>query len=167
MSKSINLIMKKLFLVLVAVTMTATIMGQQNSGEYVDLGLPSGILWKSVNEDGLFTWQQAIDKYGEQLPTKEELTELIEEARWFKVNESDVKAIGTNGKYIIFPADGYRACDGRMDYMGNYGFIWSSSKEGNAAWTFYFYSYSYLDIFFDMQTLCKGHNVRLVKRKAK
>lgn len=44
---------------------------------YVDLGLPSGTLWKTENEDcGLVTYDKAYELYGNSLPTYEQLKEL-------------------------------------------------------------------------------------------
>ena len=45
---------------------------------YVDLGLPSGTLWKEQNEiDGFCTYEQAMALFGNDLPTKEQWEELI------------------------------------------------------------------------------------------
>ena len=39
---------------------------------YVDLGLPSGTLWKDKNEEGgFYTYDQAVSKFGNKLPTKD------------------------------------------------------------------------------------------------
>ena len=38
---------------------------------YVDLGLPSGILWKANNESGFYDYDSAVNKYGNKLPTHE------------------------------------------------------------------------------------------------
>ncbi|MBO5960709.1 MAG: hypothetical protein J6P99_02550, partial [Paludibacteraceae bacterium] len=46
---------------------------------YVDLGLPSGTLWKDANEGGdnaLYTYDEAVNRWGSKLPTKEQLGEL-------------------------------------------------------------------------------------------
>ena len=44
---------------------------------YVDLGLPSGTLWKGKNEGGWYTYEEAISMFGNLLPTKEQFEELI------------------------------------------------------------------------------------------
>ncbi len=36
--------------------------------EYIDLGLPSGTLWATENEEGYFTFDEAVEKYGDSLP---------------------------------------------------------------------------------------------------
>ena len=50
---------------------------------YVDLGLPSGTQWKEKNEVNpadsvynLYTYDEAMTEFGEQLPTKEQFEEL-------------------------------------------------------------------------------------------
>ena len=35
---------------------------------YVDLGLPSGTLWKDKNESGQYKFQDALKKFGDNLP---------------------------------------------------------------------------------------------------
>lgn len=40
--------------------------------EYVDLGLPSGTMWKLFIEDGYYTFDRAVEKFGSNLPTKEQ-----------------------------------------------------------------------------------------------
>jgi hypothetical protein len=46
----------------------------------VNLGLPSGTFWKDKNEIGgwnnYFTYEQALNQFGDRLPTKEQLQEL-------------------------------------------------------------------------------------------
>ena len=46
---------------------------------YVDLGLPSGTLWRNANEggnDAHYTYDEAIRIYGHNLPTKQQIEEL-------------------------------------------------------------------------------------------
>ena len=51
--------------------------------DYVDLGLPSGTLWKAENEDcGLITYDQAVNFYRTSLPTKEQWEELKNFCLW-------------------------------------------------------------------------------------
>ena len=50
-----------------------------NAQEYVDLGLPSGTLWKSKNENGFFyNHSSAVLDYGDNLPSKEQFKELAD-----------------------------------------------------------------------------------------
>ena len=53
--------------------------GRVVSQGYVDLGLPSGTLWGTTNEDGLYDYDSAVKKFGSKLPMKEQLVELKEE----------------------------------------------------------------------------------------
>ena len=51
--------------------------------EYVDLGLPSGTLWKSKNEKGMYyTYGEAVRQFGDQLPTREQFAELKAFCSW-------------------------------------------------------------------------------------
>ena len=48
-----------------------------NAQQYVDLGLPSGTLWKAENEiAGHYTYEEAVVKFESKLPTKEQWEEL-------------------------------------------------------------------------------------------
>ncbi len=49
---------------------------------YVDLGLPSGKLWKDKNESGIFTYDEAKSRFGSYLPSKNDFVELIESCQW-------------------------------------------------------------------------------------
>lgn len=40
-----------------------------NAG-YVDLGLPSGTLWKNKNEEGFYTYDDAVSKFGSKFADK-------------------------------------------------------------------------------------------------
>ena len=74
-TRSINLKyminMKKLFSFCLICFMALSASAQQM--EYVDFGLPSGTLWKSVDEPGLYTYDEATSKFGDQLPTNEQM----------------------------------------------------------------------------------------------
>ena len=72
--------MKKLFSFCLICFMALSASAQQM--EYVDFGLPSGTLWKSVDEPGLYTYDEATSKFGDQLPTNEQMEELKKECVW-------------------------------------------------------------------------------------
>lgn len=70
--------------------------------EYVDLGLPSGTLWKAQNElCGLVTHDKAMYMYGNNLPTKEQFEELMNACIWTWTKEG-YKVMGLNNKTIFF-----------------------------------------------------------------
>lgn len=56
--------------------------GSGTSAHYVDLGLPSGTIWKSDNEQGYYDFNSAVETFGESLPTYEQLEELIDNCTW-------------------------------------------------------------------------------------
>ena len=105
---------------------------------YVDLGLPSGTLWKNANEGGdaaYYTYNEALGKFGNQLPNEEQLRELVKECKWYRTSNG-IQAVGSNGESIIFCFDdGYAGSDG--DFAG----YWSSTPNNyNSAWGLYFNS---------------------------
>lgn len=127
----------------------------------VDLGLPSGTLWKDKNEaGGFYTYDQAVSKFGNKLPTKEQFKELENSCQW-TWNGSGYKVTGPNGNSITLPAEGYRGCGGGVVGVGSYGDYWSSTPSGSdGAWYLNFVS-SRVRMFNDYR--CKGQSVRLVQ----
>lgn len=126
---------------------------------YIDLGLPSGTLWADTNEDGYYTFEEAVKKYGDRLPTKEQLEELEYKCQWEWIG-SECKVTGPNGNSMILPASGYRYSDGNVGGVGSVGYWSSTPYDSDDAWFLYFDSsgaYVYLD------KRCFGFSVRLVK----
>ena len=94
---------------------------------YVDLGLPSGTLWKEYNENcGLITYDQARHYYGNSLPTKEQWEELISNCVWTWIGNG-YRIKGSNGKSITLPAAGFSDENGFSDseMVGQVGYYWS------------------------------------------
>ena len=121
---------------------------------YVDLGLPSGTLWKAENEDcGLIKYDQAVNFYGQ-------FEELKNNCLWtWQGNGYKVK--GKNGESIFLPAAGDRNCGGSVYEVGSYGYCWSSTPYGSEnAWFLYFNSSL---VYLGYNLRCGGHSVRLVK----
>ena len=106
---------------------------------WIDLGLPSGTLWKDQNEaGGFYSYDQAMAKFGSSLPTKEQLEELKNSCRWTR-NGNGYKVEGPSGESIVLPAAGCRYCDGSVGYVGSRGYYWSSTPNGSEyAWNLRF-----------------------------
>jgi len=69
---------------------------------YVDLGLPSGTLWKNADENcGDISYQEAVSRYGNNIPTWEQLVELITLCTWTKTSNG-YNVTGPNNKTILF-----------------------------------------------------------------
>lgn len=98
---------------------------------WVDLGLPSGTLWKNQNEaGGFYTYEQAKAKFGNSLPTKEQLEELKSACRWIWTGNG-YNVVGPNGASIVLPAAGCRNYDGSVGNVGSYGYYWSSTPNNS------------------------------------
>lgn len=128
---------------------------------YVDLGLPSGTLWKDKNEEGgLYTYDKAVAKFGSSLPTKEQLEELKNSCSWSWTG-SGYKVTGPSGASIILPAAGYRDCSGSVYLVGSNGYYWSSTPNGSdRAWDLGFNS---IEVRMRNYDRCIGRSVRLVR----
>lgn len=117
--------------------------------EFVDLGLPSGLLLATENvkdEDGndaLLSFDEAVAKYGEYMLTKEQWQEVFENCshKWDKERKGYVLT-GPNGNTVFLPAAGFRS-GARVSDVGSGGSYWSStplSSNVNVAYFVYFYS---------------------------
>lgn len=128
---------------------------------YVDLGLPSGTLWKAENEDcGLITYDQAMNFYGNSLPTKEQFEELKNNCLWTWTGNG-YKVKGKNGESIVLPAAGSRYCDGSVYDVGSRGYYWSSTPYGSEyAWDLNFLSG---EVRMGRNNRCGSRSVRLVR----
>ena len=148
--------MKKLFLLSIMCFMAIAM----NAQVFVDLGLTSGTKWKAENQSGFYSYDEAITRFGNRLPTKEQWEELEDECSW-KWTGSEYKVTGPNGKSITLSVDGERLCDVSMNGAGTYGCYWSlTSINSDNAWGHYIDSSHVL-----MYVLgrCVGCSVRLVQ----
>ena len=128
--------------------------------EYIDLGLPSGTLWKDENESDLYYYDEAVRTFGKKLPTNEQLEELKKYCQWNSAG-SGYKLTGPNGNCIFLSAAGCRNCDGDLDYVDSYGSYWSSTPNGSSnAWHLFFNS---AGVYIGNSSRCYGRSVRLVK----
>jgi len=119
-----------------------------DDGEYVDLGLPSGTLWKTTNEPNpndpgydFYTFDEAVAAFGDKLPTKEQMQELINECEWtFNDPQKTVTLTGPNGNTIVLPRKGKRSTNGVVYYDGTAGYAacacyWSrTALDATYAW---------------------------------
>ena len=102
---------------------------KSTSSRYVDLGLPSGVLWKSQNEDcGLINYDQAYNLYNSSLPSVEQWEELRDNCIWTWMGNG-YKIEGQKGETIFLPANGCAGCDNddKIYRIGLTGWYWSST----------------------------------------
>ncbi len=150
--------MKKLFSLCLICFIAMSAMAQQS--QYVDLGLPSGTLWKSCNDGKYFSYHEAIQLFGDNLPTLEQYQELKAFCDW-QWTGNGCEVIGPNGNSIYFPADGYRLCTGTLRVEGVYGHYWSrTASRSDIA---YALSFGSISVELDSSLSCFEKSVRLVK----
>ena len=135
----------------------------QIASDYTDLGLPSGTKWKNFNAIGLYTYYEAVSKFGGRLPTIHQWEELKVECQWLWT-DSCYKVTGPNGNSIVLPASGFRNHDGYFyDTISGY---WSYTHFGRGrapfSWALKFNS-GRVDVFWDLSFL--SFCVRLVQDK--
>lgn len=122
--------------------------GGLTEGEWVDLGLPSGVLWRAYNVGattpeeygGYYDWDAAMDytsglSSGVRVPTRDEFWDLVDYTtnEWITVNGIAGRKFTSriNGNSIFLPAAGFRYCNGSVSYVGSEGFYWSSTTDGS------------------------------------
>ena len=115
---------------------------------FIDLWLTSGTKWAKNNAeiDGkkLFTFDEAIEHFGEQMPTAVQLVELATECKheWTERDgKPGMKFTGPNGNSIFFPADGYTWKGGSVEDDGEQGNVWSKTPSVNFSATYAYYLY--------------------------
>jgi uncharacterized protein (TIGR02145 family) len=151
--------MKKVLSLCVMCLLTLSAMSQNTV--WVDLDLPSGTKWKSVNESGFYSYESAIENFGMYVPTKEQWQELRTFCVW-TWQEDGYRVTGNNGNSIFLPAAAFRNRHGEVHGVGAYGYYWSSTPydSDNNAWRLYFYS-SGVNMYGNDR--CEGLSVRLVQ----
>lgn len=133
---------------------------------YVDLGLPSGTKWKTVNEtnpndtNNFYTYDEAVAAFGGKLPTKEQFQELKDKCQW-TWTDSGYRVTGPNGNSIVLPAAGFRICDGLVYGVGSCGDYWSSTPYGSEYALYLIFRSGGVDT--NINFRFDGRSVRLVK----
>ena len=89
---------------------------------YVDLGLPSGTLWKDKNESGFYSYDQAVSQFGSSLPSQGQWEELRSLCGWTWTGNG-YKVIGPSGASIVLPAAGFRYCNETVHDIGKHLFM--------------------------------------------
>ena len=149
--------------VLAAICMSGCKQKNQPEEEvYVDLGLKSGTLWKSQNEKAtnkFFTFDEAVNQFGDKLPTKEQWKELVADCKW-EYRSHSYTVIGPNGDSIILREEGRRNI---YDVVADYGgYYWSSTPVDSVRAVSLYFDYG-THVVDDMADRGTGHSVRLVK----
>ena len=132
---------------------------QPKQEPYVDLGLPSGTLWKSANEEDYYTYDEATAKFSNKLPSRKQWDELTDKCKW-EWKGAGYGITGPNGNTIYLPGDGYTLYD-EVRGVGTYGGYWSSTcYDSDFAW---YMCFGPGFIYTDYYKRNNGRSVRLVK----
>ena len=130
-----------------------------NAQSFVDLGLPSGTKWKTQNQTGYYTYDSAVSKFGNRLPTQEQWEELIIECSWEWTGDGYI-VIGPNGNSINIPSVDNYSCDGSN--VGNSRY-WSSTPYGSDYAKDF--SPSWMGVYVLESMRCYRYAVRLVQNQ--
>lgn len=168
--KGLWITLSVIFIAVIAmlVVITYQINQYESRSGYVDLGLPSGTLWKKVDEgadrtnfgQAYYTYDEAVTNFGSKIATKAQWEELKDYCTWSWMGDG-YKVTGPNGNSIMLPAAGYRLCNGDVGGVGWYGGYWSYTHyNSDLTWYLYFRSSGVGMIGGER---CSGLSVRLVQ----
>ncbi len=134
---------------------------------YVDLGLPSGTLWKKESEPSLWNdYEDAIVEFGDAIPSQTQWEELINNCTWtYNADQGAYIIRGKNGNTISMDCAGYRYCDGSSGHPSSTeGWYWTSTStdEDNAYAAFFTHYETYDNITTDEMPKCNGFSVHLI-----
>lgn len=156
--------MKKITLVLLSFLFCGFCIAQNAPTGYVDLGLSSGTLWKTSNENVVLSYGSAVNSFGSSLPTMEQWMELRNECQWTWSGMGYVIK-GPNGEILRLPAASTKDCDGvTYDFgVGEMGNYWSSTRVNrDDAWSLDFTAEK---ISIEATLKCHRYSIRLVSTK--
>ena len=131
-----------------------------SDGDYIDLGLPSGIKWASCNLGGVNPWdfgdyytgysaymQEVAVPEGYSIPGSANFEELIENCEVKTVTYNNVQGnmftSKINGNKIFLPFAGWY--DDKKNYYSYDGRYWSFSRKATAGYHEYFHYFLYLN----------------------
>ena len=131
-----------------------------SDGDYIDLGLPSGIKWASCNLGGVNPWdfgnyytgysaymKEVAAPEGYRIPGSANFEELIENCEVKTVTYNNVQGnmftSKINGNKIFLPFAGWY--DDKKNYYSYDGRYWSFSRKAAAGYHDYFHYYLYLN----------------------
>lgn len=96
---------------------------------YLDMGLPSGTIWKAQIENKPYTYDEAVKQFGDQLPTKEQWEELRLNCALIWIGDS-YRLDADNASTLFLPALGYIDCDGIVNDKEGLACFWTSTPDG-------------------------------------
>ena len=138
---------------------------QAATAPFIDLGLPSGTKWRTLNEEGdMLAFYDAVAKYGNQLPTQKQFNELYEKCQWKELKDGGYKAIGPNGKFIIFPFTGYINCQGEFRSENSVGDYWTSTPNSGTNEAYHVAMYKTKGVKIALHERCYQRAIRLVEK---
>ena len=125
--------MRKLF-ILLALFVSMTMMAEKT---WVDLGLPSGTLWASEPEEGYFFYEEAVDSFGINLPTKWQWEELLQSCAMDRDEEGNIVLKSKNGESLVLPTRGWIYKNGKvMNSVCGYFQTFNNFDKKNAWYAF-------------------------------
>ena len=142
----------------------------KTSKEWIDLGLPSGTLWKKNNEDGYYTYDEVKKKFGKNLPSIDQFVELTEYCdQWW--TGDGYQFVGNNGQSIFIKAAGFKENNDRTE-IEEYGSSiycytsdawWIEGSEPTEYLTLFQFSNGYRN--WIPSSPMMGHSVHLVRKR--
>lgn len=144
----------------------------KNQQKFIDLGLPSGTKWFSQNalQGEKTTFDHPVVRFIDDIPTKAQWLELIQNCKWEKV-DGGIVGTGRNGNKIFLPYDGWGTSPTNCSVApkGQWGAYWSSTDAGAQngaafAFTFSVNNYDYGEYSIGQISKSDYLSIRLVRK---
>ena len=135
--------------------------------EYIDLGLPSGKLWATKNEEGYYSFNDAKHKFKDKLPTADDWEELFANTN-AKVDKkrNGIILAGANGNRLFLPYSGRINDWNNMFDVNLFGYYWAFVLDGNGNpdSRFVLLNSGDMEVYYNWSWWSK-YSVRLIKTK--
>ena len=133
--------MKKLLLLATLICCSViAVSAQKIEREWIDLALPSGTLWAAQPEEGYYTYNEAREAFGGQLPTEWQWNELIKSCDIEKTygKTSILKLTGKNGNTLVIPSMGMMDVSSKPHDLDKFAFWSFTTAYYDEKYAFYF-----------------------------
>ena len=121
--------------------------------QYVDLGLPSGTLWRLENK---FHWSYDEAKVVLRLPSQEQMLELKDKCKWtWDPVRKGYSVKGPNGNELFIKANGYIRRKGEdVSFKGTVGVYWVDMGQSMIVPVFFGENDARTDFKVDLESWC-------------
>ena len=133
--------MKKHFLLIAMMLLgVISIKAQKIEREWVDLGLASGTLWAAQPEEGYYTYDEAREAFGGQIPSEWQWNELIKSCyiEYTYGKRSLLKLTGKKGNTLVIQSTGLMDSSSKPHDLDKFSFWAFNTAHYDSKYAFVF-----------------------------